>query len=105
MAKRKSLTGFARLIIALIILVPSAFIGASYINGEDPVQNFKEVMGWETSSSTSAGVPSSNRGNSSSGDNDTRGSENTSREYVKHLEQKVAVLEEQLARCQASAVD
>jgi len=31
----------------MIIIIPLAFAGASYINGEDPVQNFKQLVGIE----------------------------------------------------------
>lgn len=48
MAKRK-VTPFARFLLAMIIIVPLAFAGASYINGEDPIQNFKELTGMESS--------------------------------------------------------
>lgn len=46
MPKRK-ITPFARLFIALIIIVPLAFFGASYINGEDPMENLKQLTGSE----------------------------------------------------------
>jgi len=41
------MTPFARLFIALIIIVPLAFFGASYINGEDPMQNIRQLAGSE----------------------------------------------------------
>jgi predicted RNase H-like nuclease (RuvC/YqgF family) len=31
----------------MIIIVPLAFAGASYINGEDPIANFKSLTGME----------------------------------------------------------
>lgn len=52
MATRTKITPFARLLLVLIIIIPSAFIGASYINGEDPIAKIKEVAGMETSSKT-----------------------------------------------------
>lgn len=33
--------------LAMIIIVPLAFAGASYINGEDPIANFKSLTGIE----------------------------------------------------------
>lgn len=33
--------------LAMIIIVPLAFAGASYINGEDPIANFKSLTGME----------------------------------------------------------
>lgn len=41
------LTGFARLFIALIFIVPLAFLGASYINGTNPMTSIKEAFGME----------------------------------------------------------
>lgn len=32
----------------LVILAPAAYIGASYYNGEDPLQNVKEITGMES---------------------------------------------------------
>ncbi|MEM7572019.1 MAG: hypothetical protein AAF433_03920 [Bacteroidota bacterium] len=98
MARRKKITGFARLIIALLIIVPGAFIGASYINGEDPVQKFKELAGWEASSSSSSrtSAGSSNNGN-------TRGS--TNENVINDLHTRIAILEEELARCKTRNVE
>lgn len=31
----------------MIIIIPLAFGGASYINGEDPIENFKQLVGME----------------------------------------------------------
>jgi uncharacterized protein YlxW (UPF0749 family) len=46
---RRKVTPFARFMLAMIIIIPLAFAGASYINGEDPVQNFKQLVGMEQS--------------------------------------------------------
>lgn len=40
------MTPFARLLLVLIILAPLAYIGASYYNGEDGIQNFKNLLGF-----------------------------------------------------------
>ncbi len=45
---RRKVTPFARFLLAMIIIVPLAFAGASYINGEDPIANFKSITGMET---------------------------------------------------------
>lgn len=42
------MTPFARFFLVMLFLLPAAFIGASWWNDEDPVQNFKELVGWET---------------------------------------------------------
>ena len=44
---RRKVTSFTRFFIALIIIIPLAFFAASYINQEDPVQNFKKLVGME----------------------------------------------------------
>ncbi len=45
MSRRKvRLTGCARFFIIMIILAPLAFIGASYYNGEDGIENFLKLL-------------------------------------------------------------
>lgn len=61
MTKRLRLTGFARFLMVMVILVPAAYIGASYYNGEDGIQNIKQLLGIHSSSS---GAASSNTRNS-----------------------------------------
>lgn len=45
MARRLKTTPFARFLLVMIILAPLAYIGASYYNGEDGIQNFKNLIG------------------------------------------------------------
>jgi cell division protein FtsB len=52
MATRTRLTPFARLFLFLIIILPLAYGGASYMKGEDPIANIKEMIGGEQSSSS-----------------------------------------------------
>ena len=47
MARRAKLTGFSRFLIAMTIIAPLAFIGASYYNGEDGLENFKKLIGMD----------------------------------------------------------
>ena len=50
MAKRKlQLTGFARLFLFLVIMLPALFFGVSYAEGEDGIQNLKDVIAMESS--------------------------------------------------------
>jgi len=51
MTKRIRLTGFARFLFVMVILVPAAYIGASYYNGEDGIHNIKKLLGIESSNS------------------------------------------------------
>jgi cell division protein FtsB len=62
MTKRIRLTGFARFLFVMVILVPAAYIGASYYNGEDGLKNIKTLLGIE---STQGGKSTTtDRGNS-----------------------------------------
>ncbi len=46
--RRKSqMTVTSRFLIFLIIFAPLAYIGASFINGEDGIQNIKNIFGGE----------------------------------------------------------
>ena len=52
--RRLKLTAFSRFLIVMVFLVPLAYIGASYYNGEDGIQNIKELVGMnETRPATS----------------------------------------------------
>ncbi len=42
-------TGCARFFIALLILAPLAYIGASYYNGQNGLENVKRLIGWDGS--------------------------------------------------------
>ncbi len=49
MAKRKyKLTGFARFFIVLMFLAPIAYLAASYLNGEDGVENIRQLFSRDT---------------------------------------------------------
>lgn len=54
MATRTKMTPLARLLIFLIILVPLAYGGASYIRGEDPIANVKAMISGEQSTSSAS---------------------------------------------------
>ena len=41
------ITGFARFVLFLIIVVPLTYIGVSYYKGEDGLQNIKDLLGIE----------------------------------------------------------
>lgn len=45
MAAKFKLTGFARFFFAMIIIIPLAYFGASYYNGEDGLANLKKMVG------------------------------------------------------------
>ncbi len=52
MAGKRKMTGFARLLLALIIIVPGAYIGASYMSGEDGIENVKKIIGLENAANS-----------------------------------------------------
>jgi len=91
MAKKNlSLTPFARLFLVLLIAGPLCYIGASYYNGEDGVQNIKEMVGI-------GGEPEMK--NSTTKNNETYSLEKeneTLREKIKNLESENQALREQL---------
>ncbi|MEL7222773.1 MAG: hypothetical protein AAGJ93_15735 [Bacteroidota bacterium] len=88
MATRTKLTPFARLFIFLIILLPIAYGGASYLKGEDPIANVKEMIGGQGASSSSS--KSSGSTYNAQDEIDELRSEN------KKLRQQVKELEKQL---------
>lgn len=67
MAKSKvRMTVFSRFILFMIIVVPSAYFGVSYLRGEDGLANLKEAVGIETTTSSSGGSSSASSDGSSS---------------------------------------
>jgi len=62
MAKRKfQITGFARFLLFLVIAAPLAYLGASYYNGEDGIENIKNMVsdGQTSSPASSVEAPAS----------------------------------------------
>ncbi len=45
MARKVKMTGFARFLIAMLIIGPLAYLAASYYNGEDGIGNIKKLLG------------------------------------------------------------
>jgi hypothetical protein len=43
-SKKFKLTGFARFLLVMVVLAPLAFLGASYYNGEDGIENLKNLF-------------------------------------------------------------
>lgn len=48
---KHKITPFARLLIFLLIALPIIYIAASYINGEDGIENAKRLLGGEQTTS------------------------------------------------------
>ena len=54
MARRIKVTGFTRFLLFIIIAAPLIYLGASYYNGQDGIQNIKELIGLNDSSASSS---------------------------------------------------
>jgi hypothetical protein len=48
MAQRLKSTAFTRFLIMLLIVGPLAYIGASYYNGQDPIENIRRIFNRES---------------------------------------------------------
>ena len=61
MANKVRLTGFTRFLLFMIFVVPIAYVGASYYNGEDGLQNIKELLNFgQKTEAVQAETPQSN---------------------------------------------
>jgi hypothetical protein len=56
------MTGFARFFILMLFVVPLAYIGASYYNGQDGIQNIKNLFSGKTVETTTGENSSSEGG-------------------------------------------
>lgn len=113
MAKKSGLTPMGRLIIFLLIGAPLAYIGASYYNGEDGVQNIKNLVSGNKTENTIEIDPETPRVPTTKVDSDA-----TTDKYIEQvkeneilarkvmrLEEEKAKLERELARKQQEIAD
>lgn len=56
MASKLKITGFARFLIAMLFIVPIAYLVASYANGEDAIGNIKQQIGLEQTTTSEQGT-------------------------------------------------
>lgn len=92
MASKFKITGFARLLLFLLIFAPIAYFGASYINGENGISKLKDTLGSKAKTEVNTG---------SSNQDELNEAEVTIRELRKEnakLKRKVTELEAQLAQ-------
>lgn len=55
MSKRPlRMTGFARFFFVMILVAPLAYVGASYYNGQDGIQNLKNLLGIDKQEETTS---------------------------------------------------
>lgn len=111
MARAKfKMTGFARFFIFLIILLPLAYMGASYYHGEDGIQNLKNLFtkgeisdgSGNTSSSNDIAPPPVNKSTSSSTNNETERIKSLLKEN-EDLRRQLREKEEELKKYKSSA--
>lgn len=63
MAGKVKTTGFARFMLIMIIVAPLAYIGASYYNGQDGIENIKRLLTrGEVAESTDSGASKDDTG-------------------------------------------
>ncbi|MBK8706487.1 MAG: hypothetical protein IPN33_24935 [Saprospiraceae bacterium] len=112
MARRLQITGFARFLIVMVILAPAAYIGASYYNGQDGIQNFKNLIGIDSKSATTVDRRENGEEASASSDDVTaltqknQELESTVETLVGQLEKKnkrIEELEAEIAQLKASS--
>lgn len=104
---RRKVTPFARFLLAMIIIVPLAFAGASYINGEDPIANFKSFTGMETTEQVKEAPPAApskkqktEPAASTEGVDALKAENQRLKSEVKKRDQAIKDLQEQLKNCQ-----
>lgn len=94
------MTPFARLLLFLIFFVPVAFVGVSYLNGEDPIASVKNVLGMNDAPATEPVRDAPASAGSATFEN-----VQDLRDELKLTQQKLAITEEKLARCRATEVE
>ncbi|MFT5998710.1 MAG: hypothetical protein ACI81P_001164 [Neolewinella sp.] len=105
MAKTR-MTGFSRLLLFLILFLPLAFVGISYAKGEDPIANFKDLVGMEATSQNSTTTnPAPAPTTSSSNPPATFENVQALRDEITQLKVDLAVANERLARCKTDGVN
>lgn len=99
MARKIKLTAFSRLLILLIFVVPTIYIGASYYNNEDGIQNIKDLIGLEDNTPsappTTKVVPQKSTKPSN---NTTQSNQDDLEKRIELLEKKIKTLEAELQR-------
>lgn len=102
---RTKMTGFSRMLLFLIVLLPAAYFGASYYNGEDPIANIKDMLGMEQTASAPASTTQPAPAAAPEDAPATFENVQNLRAEIKNLKSELAIAEERLARCKASNVE
>lgn len=94
MASKFKLTGFARFFFAMIIIVPLAYFGASYYNGEDGVENLKKMVGIDVDTEEDSSTTTISKEKASDSRSDNKGDSNE----ITRLNNKIDQLEKENER-------
>ncbi len=84
MAGKVKVTGFTRFLLFLIIAAPLAYMGASYFNGQDGVENIKNIF----NEGEKTEIPAEERSSSSSA--------TASDDKIKDLRAEIKILKEEI---------
>lgn len=93
MARLKT-TPFARFLVAMLFIVPLAYMGASYYNGEDPIQMIKDKLGIEANTAESQYEEANNADDTY----DLRQEVDQLKERIRELENENTELKEKVRR-------
>lgn len=102
MRRKYKMTGCARFLIFLLIFTPLVLIGVSYYNGNNPIEQIKELLNIESDSNTNTSTKTIETGdtnNSSSGvssEGILKSTIETQRNTIEELRKEVKDLEQQL---------
>ena len=98
-SRRLKLTAFSRMLIFLIFFIPIAYIGASYYNGQDGIENVKNLIGLNETSNNSVNdnsVKPENKQSESSSDKPSSSYKNNLELRVKRLEAENKMLKKEI---------
>ena len=96
MKKKYQMTGCAKFFVVIMLLAPLAYIGASYYNGQDGIQNFKSLLGLESKEQkVSTGEPTA----------DVQADLVKAQKDARYFEREMQRLQKELDACQKAQQD
>ena len=90
MKKKYQMTGCAKFFVVILLLAPLAYIGASYYNGQDGIENLKSLLG----------IGTKTREASVSSQDNVEVELSKALEDAKYFEDEVQRLQKELEACQ-----
>lgn len=88
---RTRITGFTRFLLFLLVFLPAVWFGVNYYQGEDPVANFRELVGLNTDETRAR--------------TQEPGNFRADADKIARLQRELAVAREELARCRTEGVE